>query len=166
MNHRVLKNLVLFALAISPALSQESQTPATGRILTPTRLVATFSEKENAWAAAVQKKSSSALDQLLDDEFQVWNPDHPGATPREDWQKTAFSNPPTSFQIQHMAARPVRDDVTIVSFELRETRDKQTTQSFVVDVWTKNGGDWKCTDRYISKLPSTAHVPPRPTGRN
>jgi uncharacterized protein DUF4440 len=166
MIHRVLKNLVLFALAISPALSQQSQTPATGRILTPTRLVATFSEKENAWAAAVQKKSSSVLDQFLDDEFQVWNPDQPGATPREDWQKTAFSNPPTSFQIQHMAARPVRDDVTIVSFVIHESRAQQTTQSFVIDVWTKSGGDWRCTDRYVSRMPRSTHVPTRPTGRN
>ena len=164
MFHRVLSHIALLALALVPAFSQDTQTP--GRILTPTRLVATFSEQESAWATAVQKKNSAALDQFLDDDFQVWSPDLAGATPKEDWQKAAFSNPPTSFQIQHMAARPVRDDVTIVSFELRETRAQQTTQSFVVDVWAKSGTNWRCTDRYISTSPGSTHAPPHPTGRN
>lgn len=164
MFHRVLSHIALLALALVPAFSQDTQTP--GRILTPTRLVATFSEKESAWATAVQKKNSAALDQFLDDDFQVWTPDQPGATPKEDWRKVAFSSPPTSFQIRHMAARPVRDDVTIVSFELMETRTHQSTQYFVVDVWTKNGTNWRCMDRYISRSPGSTHAPLHPTGRN
>jgi ketosteroid isomerase-like protein len=162
---RPLASLLVFANTLGIGLSQTAQTP--GRVLTPTKLVATFAELENAWLVAVQKKDSASLLHMLDEDFQVWSPDTPGATPKEDWEKTALSNPPVSFRIQHMTARPVRDDIAIVSFELTELPGNQKTamHSFVVDVWSKQNARWRCTDRYVSKI-SGAPKPARPTGKN
>jgi uncharacterized protein DUF4440 len=143
---------------------------APGRILNRTRLVVQFSELENAWLDAIQKKNSSALDRLLDDSFQVWSADVPAPTPREDWEKSAFAAPAVPFRIQSMSARDVRSDLVIVNFQLLAPAQagKKTRPAFyVVDVWSKNAEGWQCTDRYISPLfLPHATITARPTGKD
>ena len=109
--------------------------------------------------------------------FQVWTAAPPGdPTPHEVWQKQAFGRTLQSFRLRQLAVRAVSPEVSIASFVLSETFGQagkpQTEDSFVVDVWVKNGDDdtWKCTDRYVSAVTGGAHAAGlkkgvRPTGK-
>jgi hypothetical protein len=172
--NRFLIVIVILASCGFTLLSAQNAPPspeaAPGRILTRTRLVVQFSELENAWLDAIQKKNSAALDRLLDDSFQAWRADNPVPTPREDWEKSAFAAPAEPFRIQSMSARGVRSDLVIVNFQLlapAKAGEKSRPGFFVVDVWSKNGAQWLCTDRYISRLLLPhATVAARPTGKD
>jgi hypothetical protein len=163
--------LASFSVALLSAQNApQSPEAAPGRILTRTRLVVQFSELENAWLDAIQKKDSAALDRLLDDSFQVWSADNPSPTPREDWEKSVFAAPAEPFHVQSISVRGVRSDLVIVNFQLlapAKAGKKSRPGFFVVDVWFKNGSQWQCTDRYMSRLLLPhAKVPARPTGKD
>jgi len=146
---------------------------APGHTIITTRLVATFSDLEEQWLTAVQKRDAAVLDRLLGDEFEVWTAAPPGAPmPREDWQAQAFSSQVASFRISQMAVRGVSEDIAIASFVLQETISDQGKEShhrsFIVDVWTKTREGWLCTDRYTSEVPtpaSSAATDKKPTGK-
>lgn len=146
------------------------------RVITQTRLMSIFSDLENQWLEAVQKKDEPTLNRLLADEFEVWMPAPAGdPIPREDWQKAAFARGLSSFEVRDLAVKGVTDDVSVAKFYLRTTvkrgSQRHSQAYFVVDLWLKTGGDWKCTDRYMSSVevrdaPSQGQEKRRPSGKD
>ena len=143
------------------------------RIQITTRLVAQFSQMENKWFEAMQQKKLADLDQVLDEDFQVWSPMMAGPTPRETWQQYAFARSLESFKVRHMAVRSITDDNAAVSFLVDESVQSAgkpaTEEYFVVDLWSKKSGHWVCTDRYVSPVAATGAAPStqdrKPTGK-
>jgi hypothetical protein len=70
-----------------------------------------------------------------------------------------------------MAVRTVADNVAIASFVLQTslTRNGATVSQkhFIVDVWTKTGEHWLCTDRYFSEsfFAATTGQSSKPSGK-
>jgi ketosteroid isomerase-like protein len=164
--------LTCLLLLLSTGLSAQTRPGAPGRVVTTTRLVSMFSDLEDQWLTAIQKKDAAALDRLLSDDFQVWTAEPPGAPlPHEDWQAQAFASKLQSFRIRQMAVRGVSDDVAIASFVLQTSAvldgKEVPAQHFVVDVWKRDGESWHCTDRYLSeaKPPASKSVSEHPSGK-
>jgi len=159
---RIILPCVVLGVACAVSAQQQAEHDPTGprRVVTTTRLVALFSELENQWMQAVQHKDGSALARLLGDDFQLWTPETNGPTPREDWQKQAFSRRLTSFHFREMAVRSLREDSAIVSFALSESVQSggklKVEAFFVVDIWSKQADQWMCTDRYASPMLAAA----------
>ncbi len=151
-----------------------SQHPS--RIVTTTRLVATFSDLENELGKALQQNDQPALNRLLSEDFQVWTPAPPGQPiPREDWLRHMETQKPESFQVRQMAVRGLTDEISVASFVLTEAvagaQGKQKHSYFVVDLWKKSGDAWQITDRYVSAVsgasPAAAKTTDkRPTGKD
>jgi hypothetical protein len=110
---------------------------------------------ETQWLEAVQAKDKSALGKLLSESFELWTPSQSDPIPLEDWRQRAFDRPPKNFELKQIAVRAVSDNVSVVSFVLSQTfaGSGSTENQFVVDVWTKDSGGWRCTDRYASAVP-------------
>ena len=168
--------IVLSILVMGQAcgvFAQQTQPDPNGarRVVTTTRLVAIFADLENQWLQAQQHKDESALSRLLGEDFQVWMPSVSGPVPREEWQQRAFARSLTSFQFRQMAARSLHEATVVTSFVLHETvqsEGKPTAEEyFVVDIWSKEGDQWVCTDRYISPLSSgqAAAADVKPSGK-
>ena len=167
--HRV---AIFGLLVLLAGFGSFAQLPPEGhRIVTKTRLQVVFSELENQWLAAVQKRDEAALNKLLADSFEEWIPAQPDPIPLEDWRQRAFGEALQSFQIRQLAVRAVKDDVSVASFVLQQKIESggkvRTENDFVIDVWVKDGGSWRCTDRYTSPGPSTTAPAGdiRPTGK-
>jgi len=162
MSYRIVVAFIAVSLTGSgSALAQSSPQTPPSHVAITTRLVALFSDLEEQWLNAIQKKDSAALDHLLGDEFQVWTAAPPGSPiPREDWQVQSLASPPASFQLSQMAVRTVADNVAIASFVLQTSLNRNgaavSQRHFIVDVWTKGGDNWVCTDRYQSELSGSA----------
>jgi Domain of unknown function (DUF4440) len=171
---RIILSCVVLGVACAVS-AQQAQHDQTGprRVLTTTRLVSLFSELENQWMQAVQHKDGSALARLLGDHFQLWTPETNGPTPREDWQKQALAQSLVSFHFRQMAVRSLREDSAIVSFVLSKSVQSggklKVEAHFVVDIWSKEGDQWVCTDRYASPMLAVTRLAPaedhKPSGK-
>jgi len=148
-----------FLLALMSVNGTAQTRPEGHRIVTMTRLQVVFSDLENQWLAAIQKKDNAALDKLLVDTFEVWTPTQAEPIPLEDWRQQAFSHALQSFTIRKLAVRAVNENVSVVSFVLSQSYNEggknRTDDEFVVDVWLNDGQSWHCTDRYASSVPAT-----------
>ena len=153
--------IVLFFLVMGQAggLFAQQNTPdpnSARRVVTTTRLVASFSDLENQWLQALQHRDEPSLSRLLGEDFQVWTPNVNGPVPREEWQQQAFARTLTSFQFRQMAARSLNEATVVTSFVLHEnvqSGGKSTAEHyFVVDIWSKKDGQWVCTDRYLAPI--------------
>ena len=163
--------LILFSLNASVVPCAAQARSEGHRVVTKTRLQVVFSNLETRWLTAIQKKDSSALDQLLGENFEVWTPAQNEPIPLEEWKQQAFSRTLRSFQIRQLAVRAVSEDASIASFvlsqEIKNAGNPRTEDAFVVDVWIKEGESWRCSDRYVSTVPSSKSVAEdtKPTGR-
>jgi len=168
--------LLCFAAGLSCMGFAQQNMPtqhAPRRVVTTTRLVAVFSELETQWWQAVQNKDEAALRRLLGEDFQVWMPDVSGPVAREDWQQQAFARKWGSFHLRQMAVRLLNDETAVASFVLSQSvqsRGKpQADDYFVVDIWSKNGDHWVCTDRYASLVSRASGLAPvedaKPSGK-
>lgn len=162
----------VFALfSATSLLAQEGH-----KIVTRTRLQVLFGDAETQWLKAIQQKDAATLNRLLGEEFLVWTPGPQGPPmSREEWQEAAFKRPPQSFRIENIAVRSVNPTVSVANFELTETFGQgdsaQTETYFVVDVWVNSsrGDNWKCSDRYISRVTGASQNVKgdvRPTGKD
>lgn len=171
--------LVIVMLLSALTLPSPAQEHRQGqRIVTRTRLQVVFGELEGQWLKAIRDKDEAALNRVLADGFEVWTAAPPGSpTPRADWQPSAFASKLESFGMRQLGVRAVSPDVSVAHFVLTETFDQggkpRTEEYFVVDVWTKvgEGDNWRCTDRYLSKLsmlshPISAKPSVKPDGKN
>jgi len=166
--------LLLFALpAFTGAAAQEPVKPKlTPTIITATRQVTIFTGLEKQMLLAVQKKDKAAVTALLTDDFEIEMPD---ADPLagEDWIDSVmvpdFSL--KSFVVRQMSVADL-GDVAVVKYDRLQQATFKTKnlngESFVVDVWKKNGDSWKLANRYVapvSAAPITLKVHPKPTGK-
>ena len=160
------------ALFPVPLAAQQPPAPQTGgaRIVTMTRPMAIFSDLENQLAQAAQKKDQAALKALISEDCNLWTPAPPGdPMPSEDWIASLLQSPAGSFRMRQMAVQNF-GDINVVSFVASESRrvkgKEQTSERFVVDVWTKKGDGWQLAARYLSAAPGMPRVPAKPTGKN
>ena len=147
------------------AMTYVAHAQAGGQVVTRTRLVTEFSQLQSQWLDAVRKKDSTTLDKLLADEYQVWTPTRSDPIPRDEWQEQAFRKELKSDRFRDMAVRAVTETVAVESFLLEEevlrAGKASAERYFVVNVWTKTGDGWRCTDTYISPVAITPE-PVRP----
>ena len=151
------------ALAM-PALAQSPDTHPQG---TPTRGVVVFSALEKDLGTAVASGDRQGVDKLLADDFEQRDAATPGMPlPRAEWLAShpyaATSAPPLSDMSVHDYGT-----VAVVSFVTPAAGASPTPgNSFVVDVWRNEAGNWKLQVRYRSA--SAAPSPTddqRPTGK-
>jgi hypothetical protein len=126
--------------------TSSAQTPPGGRIMTMTRQVAEFSQKEHALADALHKADHASTDRLIAADFELRDSSALNQpTPRAQWIASAHPDAAA----EQMAAHDY-GDVVVVSFINRA--DKPASAAFVVDVWHKQGADWQLAVRYQSPL--------------
>jgi len=163
--------LSFFSILISmfiPAAAQEPVKPQLNpKIMTATRQVTLFTNLENQLLASIQKKDELSLKALLTDDFEIWMP---GGDPvaGEDWISAVMDHYSLkSFRINQMSVRDF-GDISVVNFvrtQRAEHKGKNDSgEYFVVDIWRKDGGSWKLSDRYVSKV-NSAVSPVKPTGK-
>jgi hypothetical protein len=159
--------LVLAYAPISSAQQTKPGAPAGTRVPTATRLVVTFHDLERQLTIAAQKNDQSTLNRLLANEFEVWTPAPPGdPVPRAAWLTHKTPGAPDAFSIRQMAVRAL-DDHAVASFVLIEGTGARQAAEFIVDVWSRSGGEWKLTDRYTSPVPAALFSGDRkPTGKD
>ena len=163
---------IVFA-ALVAASAQEPVKPAlTPRIITATKQVSIFTRLENQLLQAVQKKDKAAAQAMLSDDLNIEMPDA-DPLPGEDWLDSVMAKAYTlkSFVVRQMSAIDLGNAAVVKFDRLQEATSKGKADSgefFVVDVWKKDGENWKLASRYVSKVssqPSIPKAPVKPTGK-
>jgi hypothetical protein len=118
-----------------------------------------FQMLETRVSTAIQKKDVPALDALLAADFG-FNLFLEGRAPevmnRGEWLKASSLYTLLGYNIRFLAARPF-GDVTIVRLQPYRTAVAGTAgidrsgEFAVVDVWAKDGSDWKLSARFLSR---------------
>ncbi len=163
---------VLIATSIF-SVTQEPVKPAlTPRIITAPKQVSIFTGLENQLLQAIQKKDKAAAQAMLGDDLNIEMPDA-DPLPGEDWLDSVMAKDYTlkSFVVRQMSAIDLGNAVVVKFDRLQEAVFKGKADSgefFVVDVWKKDGDNWKLASRYVSKVsaqPSIPKGPAKPTGK-
>ena len=130
---------------------------------TVTRLVQTFGELEARFDAAAREHDTGALDRLLLADFELRNAAQPGVPlPRAEFIQQMADKPASPARIEQMAVHDL-GAAAIVSFVLRSVNDAATL--FVVDVWRRDGDDWRMQIRYVGPGGTQAAQSVAPTPR-
>ena len=155
-----MKPLCVFAIAALVGSTAVAQVP--GRIQTATRLVVIFSNLENQLNDAVATGKHQAVDQLLTEDFEEWTPQPPGSPiPRQQWLENSDKHLSNARLLQ-MAVKGL-DDHAIANFVLLAG----AKSFFVVDIWQKQGNDWKLQQRYRCPVDPTLYLQPaHPAGKD
>jgi hypothetical protein len=157
----------LFATAQEPVKPELNP-----RIVTATKQVVVFSALEKQMLAAVQKKDKAALKAMLTEETIIHLPDA-DPLPGDDWADSVMSK---DFELKTFTIRQmdVADlgTAAVVSYDRIQDSTfkgiKDGGEFYVVDLWKKDGENWKLADRYVSKVgsvPVLPKTPVRPTGK-
>ncbi len=166
----------LFAVLIATSIFSAAQEPVkpalTPRIITATKQVSIFTGLENQLLQAVQKKDKAAAQPMLSDDLNIEMPDA-DPLPGEDWLDSVMAKDYTlkSFVVRQMSAIDLGNAVVVKFDRLQEATSKGKADSgefFVIDVWKKDGENWKLANRYVSKVssqPSMPKAPVKPTGK-
>jgi len=160
----------LLLLLLALPLNAHAQTPThPGRIITPTRQVAEFSDLEHQWMDALQHNDRFALDHLLTEDFEILTPLAANAVDRDEFIGTLTDSLKLqSYRISQMTVHDFGDTV-IVNFLINAKghfRGRDFSgRYFVVDVWRKSGNLWEAAVRYLSKAGIASAAQPRPTGK-
>lgn len=166
----------LFAVLIVTSIFSATQEPVkpalTPRIITATKQVAMFTGLENQLLKAVQKKDKAAAQAMLSDDLIIEMPDA-DSLPGDDWldSVTAKDYALKSFVVRQMSAIDLGNAVVVKFDRLQEAASKGKADSgefFVVDLWKKDGDNWKLANRYVAKVssePSISKKPVKPTGK-
>jgi hypothetical protein len=169
--------VLLFALASFPfavlGSGQEPvRPPLNPRIVTATRQVTMFAAMEKQMLESVQKKDGAALHAMVTEEFEVHLPDA-DAMASEDWMDSVMSKDFSlnSFVIRQMDVADLGNAAVVSYDRIQESSFKGQSDGgefYVVDLWKKDGDNWKLSDRYVSKVGSTPYMPKgpvKPTGK-
>lgn len=158
----ILVTLLGGALAM-PALAQSPDTRPQG---TPTRGIVVFSALENDLGTAVASGNRQGIDKLLADDFEQRDASTPGAPlPRAQW---LASHPYQGTEPGPLSAMSVHDfgTLAVVSFVAPISGASPTPgNSFIVDVWRNQAGNWRLQVRYRSGSAATVPDDQRPTGK-
>jgi hypothetical protein len=160
----------LLSLLIATAFFSAAQEPVkpalSPRIITATKQVAIFTGLENQLLQAVQKKDKAAAQAMLSDDLVIEIPDA-DPLPGDDWldSVTAKDYALKSFMIRQMSAVDLGTAAVVKYERIQEAVFKGKADSgefFVVDVWKKNGDNWKLANRYVAKVGAQVSVPKKP----
>jgi ketosteroid isomerase-like protein len=155
------------------SVAQEPEKPTlTPRIITATKQVTMFNGIERQMLQAVQKKDKAALQAMLTEDCSIYLPD---ADPLdgEDWVDSVMNK---DFVLKNFVVRQMTvsdlGNAAVVSYDrIQESTYKGQNDGgefYVVDLWKKDGANWKLSDRYVSKVSSTPYMPKgpiKPTGK-
>jgi ketosteroid isomerase-like protein len=164
--------VALAGISILSAAQEPEKPTLTPRIITATKQVTMFSGIENQMLQAVRKKDKAALQALLTEDCIIHLPDA-DSLPGDDWLDSVMSK---DFVLKGFVVRQmdVADlgNAAIVSYDrIQESTYKGQNDGgefYVVDLWKKDGNNWKLSDRYVSKVSSTPNIPKgpiKPTGK-
>ena len=173
---RIRNFVLIFVIALAAFSAGSAQEPIkpslNPRIITATRQVTIFNGLENQLLRAVQSKDQAGLSKLVSDDCIIEMPDA-DPLPCDDWMKAVLSK---DYVLKTFVVRQLSvvdgADVMVVKFD----RVQQSTfkgkpdggEFFVVDVWKKEGADWKLASRFVSKVSSVPWMPKgdiKPTGK-
>jgi hypothetical protein len=167
-------SIALITLAgFSAGSAQEPIKPALNpRIITATRQVAIFSGLENQLLRAVQSKDQAGLSKLVSEDCIIEMPDA-DPLPCDDWMKSVLSKDYVlkTFTVRQLSAVDGADSAVVKFDRVQESSFKGKPDGgefFVVDVWKKDGADWKLASRFVSKVSSVPWMPKgdiKPTGK-
>src|SRR6476646_611257 len=163
---------VLIATSIFSATQEPVKPSLSPRIITATKQVTMFNGLENQLLQAVQKKDKAATQAMLSDDLYIEMPDA-DSLPGDDWLDSVMAKDYTlkSFVVRQMSAIDLGNAVVVKFDRLQEATSKGSSDSgefFVVDVWKKDGENWKLANRYVAKVSSDASIvkkPVKPTGK-
>ena len=161
---------VLMAAGLLVSAQEPVKPKLTPRIMTATRQVTMFTNLEIQLLEAVKKKDKAAIQALVSDDLAI---DMPNADRLavDDWLESVLAK---DYVLKNFGVRQVSvsdsGDTAIVKFDrLVEATYKGAADNgeyFVVDLWKKDGGNWKLAGRYVSKVSSVLpKAAPRPTGK-
>lgn len=142
------------------------------RIVTATKQVVVFSALEKQMLAAVQKKDKAALKGMLTDDTIIHLPDADPLT-GDDWVDSVMSKDfdLKTFTIRQMDVADLGTAAVVSYDRIQDSTFKSIKDGgefYVVDLWKKDGENWKLADRYVSKVgsvPILPKTPVRPTGK-
>jgi ketosteroid isomerase-like protein len=166
----------LFVMLIATSVFSATQEPIkpalTPRIITATKQVTIFNGLEKQLLQALQKKDKAAAQAMLSDDLIIEMPDA-DPLPGDDWLDSVMAKEYTlkSFVVRQMSAIDLGNTVVVKFDRLQEASSRGQADSgefFVVDVWKKDGDNWKLANRYVSKVssqPSIPKSPVKPTGK-
>lgn len=147
LTHSFLAGLVLVGGLLVGSVSAEADTSAPIQVPVLTRLVKLFFGYETRLLDAAKSRDLSALNELLDDDFELRAGPVPGdPTPREDWLRESLGDSSVAYGIEQMAVQDL-GQAAVVSYLGRR---KGGNNLFFVDVWVKKSGHWKLAVRYLS----------------
>src|SRR5579864_733577 len=157
---------VLIATSIFSATQEPVKPALTPRIITATKQVSIFSGLEKQLLQALQKKDKAAAQAMLSDDLYIEMPDA-DPLPGDDWLYSVMAKDYTlkSFVVRQMSATDLGNAVVVKFDRLQEAVSKGKADSgefFVVDVWKKDGENWRLASRYVSKVSSQASIPKAP----
>lgn len=164
--------VALIGISIFSA-AQEPEKPAlTPRIVTATKQVTTFTAIERQMVQAVQKKDKAALQAMLTENCNIYSPD---ADPLDgqDWVDSVMSKDFVlkTFMMRQMYVTDLGNAAVVSYDRIQESTYKGQNDGgefYVVDLWQKDGENWKLANRYVSKVSSTPDIPKgpvKPTGK-
>jgi len=172
-----IRNFVPVAvIAVAAFLAGSAQEPIkpslSPRIITATRQVVIFTDLEKQMLRAIQSKDQSGLSKLVSDDCIIEMPDA-DPLPCDDWMKTVLSK---DYMLKTFVVRQLSvvdgADVMVVKFDrVQQSSFKGKPDGgefFVIDVWKKDGADWKLASRFVSKVSSVPFMPKadvKPTGK-
>lgn len=142
------------------------------RIITATKQVTMFTALENQMLQAVQKKDKAALGSMMTDDCSIHLPDA-DPMPGDDWIGSVMNKDFAlkKFLIRQMSVADLGTSA-VVSYDRVQESSYQGKpdggEFYVVDLWKQDGGTWKLSDRFVSKVGTTPYMPKgpvKPTGR-
>jgi hypothetical protein len=163
---------VLIATAFFSAAQEPVKPALTPRIITATKQVTIFNGLEKQLLQAIQKKDKAAAQAMLSDDLYIEMPDA-DPLPGDDWLDSVMAKDYTlkSFVVRQMSATDLGNAVVVKFDRLQEAVSKGKADNgefFVVDLWKKDGDNWKLANRYVAKVSSQASMPKtpaKPTGK-
>jgi hypothetical protein len=130
----------------------------TPRIITATKQVTMFTGIENEMLQAVQKKDKAVLASMVRDDCWI------DSVVNKDFVLKKFI-------IRQMSVADL-GTAAVVSYDRVQESSLQGKpdggEFYVVDLWKQDGGRWKLSDRYVSKVGTTPYMPKgpvKPTGK-
>jgi hypothetical protein len=155
-----MKRCIVAFVLMSLVPASLAQTP--GRVQTTTRLVILFSNLENQLISAMSSGHQERAAALLTDDFSEWTPLPPGSPiARDEWLKRSRPELQNAL-VRQMAVKDIGDHA-VADFVLLAGDQAW----FTVDVWQKQGADWKLQQRYQALVDAAPfRAPVHPTGKN
>ena len=145
---RIVSTVALAAATIAGTTSGATAQAATGRVPTVTRLVKLFTDREMDLAQRIHVGDNAGVEEIVRDDFELRTSTAPGRPiPRAEWIRQSLAAPAPASNPSQMAVHDL-GDTAVVSF--LDRADSGAAQIFVVDVWRRDGADWKLATRYAA----------------